>query len=164
MDASEHGAAVSFAQSLKPIKSQADINREIANARKARTTSKPIAHYSFTITKHQSRWSSTDFELNGLYLSLRKLQFLLENKSIFVSTDNAGVASYFKLAANSRQLKLVSFLQSFHLKVYHIAGKLNASADILSRLNSLLASAEKVELELNDHLLLPGSDLDFRKI
>lgn len=149
-DASKYGYGASVTQANKPILSNDDIEREIRQARAGKTSLRPIAHFSYGIGPHQSRWSSTDLELYGLYRIFSHLQFLMKNRKIIILTDNVGCVNFFKLASNSRQLKIVAFLQSFDLKFYHISGELNTSADVLSRLNCLLGSAEKIDVQFKN--------------
>ncbi|GFY06854.1 retrovirus-related Pol polyprotein from transposon opus [Trichonephila clavipes] len=101
---------------------------------------KPIIFYSKRLNETQTRYSTYDRELLGIYLSLKHFEHLLEGNDFVTYTDHKPLTFSFKQKkekASPRQQRQLQYISEFSCKIQHILGKDNIVADTLSRIESI---------------------------
>ncbi|GFU02262.1 retrovirus-related Pol polyprotein from transposon opus [Trichonephila clavipes] len=101
---------------------------------------KPIAFYSKKLNETQTRYSTYDRELLGIYLSVKHFKHLLEGNDFVIYTDHKPLTFAFKQKnekASSRQLRKLQYISEFSCNIQHVLGKDNVVADAFSRIDSI---------------------------
>lgn len=96
----------------------------------------PIAFFSKSLQKAETRYSAFDRELLALYLAIKHFRYFLEGRSFTAYTDHKPLT--FALtgtgdAWSPRQSRHLSFISEFTTDLRHIKGEQNVAADALSR-------------------------------
>ncbi|GFT15684.1 retrovirus-related Pol polyprotein from transposon opus [Trichonephila clavipes] len=101
---------------------------------------KPIAFYSKKLNETQTRYSTYDRELLGIYLSVKHFKQLLEGNDFVIYTDHKPLTFAFKQKnekASPRQQRQLQYISEFSCNIQHVLGKDNVVADALSRIDSI---------------------------
>ncbi|GFU97786.1 retrovirus-related Pol polyprotein from transposon opus [Trichonephila clavipes] len=101
---------------------------------------KPIAFYSKQLNETQTRYSTYDRELLGIYLSVKHFKHLLEGNDFVIYTDHKPQTFAFKQKnekASPRQQRQLQYISEFSCNIQHVLGKDNVVADALSRIDSI---------------------------
>lgn len=90
------------------------------------------------------KWSAHSLELHGLMRALQSCEHLiLPGQDIFVLTDNSSIVHFNTLHFNnSRQKRLLAYLQSFRLHIFYTKGKKLEGPDCLSRVFETMSENE----------------------
>ncbi|GFW84194.1 retrovirus-related Pol polyprotein from transposon opus [Trichonephila clavipes] len=130
---------------------------------------KPIAFYSKKLNETQTRYSTYDRELLGIYLSVKHFKHLLEGNDFVIYTDHKPLTFAFKQKnekASPRQQQL-QYISEFSCNIQHVLGKDNVVADALSRIDSIseinfeeIAEEQTTDEELQQ--LLHNNSLKFK--
>ncbi|GFY19339.1 transposon Tf2-8 polyprotein [Trichonephila clavipes] len=131
---------------------------------------KPIAFYSKKLNETQTRYSTYDRELLGIYLSVKHFKHLLEGNDFIIYTDHKPLTFAFKQKnekASPRQQRQLQYISEFSCNIQHVLGKDNVVADALSRINSIseinfeeIAEEQTTDEELQK--LLHNNSLKFK--
>jgi len=96
--------------------------------------SKPIEFFSHKLSSAQTRYSTFDRELLGMFLSVKHFEHILISKKSILYTDHKPLLYVFEMKHPSpRQQRQISYLSQFDLQILHVAGADNVVADALSR-------------------------------
>ncbi|GFU53945.1 retrovirus-related Pol polyprotein from transposon opus [Trichonephila clavipes] len=101
---------------------------------------KRIAFYSKKRNETQTRYSTYDRELLGIYLSVKHFKHLLEGNDFVIYTDHKPLTFAFKQKnekASPRQQRQLQYISEFSCNIQHVMGKDNVVADALSRIESI---------------------------
>ncbi|GFV99145.1 hypothetical protein TNCV_1511181 [Trichonephila clavipes] len=130
---------------------------------------KPIAFYSKKLNETQTRYSTYDRELLGIYLSVKHFKHLLEGNNFVIYTNHKPLTFAFKQKnekASPRQRQL-QYISEFSCNIQHVLGKDNVVADTLSRIDSIseinfeaIAEEQTTDEELQQ--LLHNNSLKFK--
>jgi hypothetical protein len=93
----------------------------------------PIGLVSKKFSDPASRWSTIEQEGYGMYFGVKAFEYYLKGKEFIIKTDHRNLL-WMELSSINKIVRWRLFLQNFKFKVEHIPGKLNFSADALSRL------------------------------
>ncbi|GFY33088.1 3'-5' RNA helicase YTHDC2 [Trichonephila clavipes] len=131
---------------------------------------KPIAFYSKKLNETQTRYSTYDRELLGIYLSVKHFKHLLEGNDFVIYTDHKPLTFAFKQKnekASPRQQRQHQYISEFSCNIQHVLGKDNVVADALSRIHSIseinfeeIAEEQTTDEELQ--ILLHNNSLKFK--
>ncbi|GFV92994.1 retrovirus-related Pol polyprotein from transposon opus [Trichonephila clavipes] len=131
---------------------------------------KPIAFYSKKLNETQTRYSTYDRELLGIYLSVKHFKHLLEGNDFVIYTDHKPLTFAFKQKnekASPRQQRQLQYISEFSCNIQHVLGKDNVVADALSRIDSIseinfeeIAEEQTTDEELQQ--LLHNNSLKFK--
>ncbi|GFS92492.1 transposon Tf2-9 polyprotein [Trichonephila clavipes] len=130
---------------------------------------KPIAFYSKKLNETQTRYSTYDRELLGIYLSVKHFKHLLEGNDFVIYTDHKPLTFAFKQneKASPRQQRQLQYISEFSCNIQHVLGKDNVVADALSRIDSIseinfeeIAEEQTTDEELQK--LLHNNSLKFK--
>ncbi|GFW99422.1 transposon Tf2-9 polyprotein [Trichonephila clavipes] len=131
---------------------------------------KPIAFYSKKLNETQTRYSTYDRELLGVYLSVKHFKHLLEGNDFVIYTDHKPLTFAFKQKnekASPRQQRQLQYISEFSCNILHVLGKDNVVADALSRIDSIseinfeeIAEEQTTDEELQQ--LLDSNALKFK--
>ncbi|RUS73921.1 hypothetical protein EGW08_018311 [Elysia chlorotica] len=94
------------------------------------------AFFSKQLRPSETKYSTFDRELLGLYLTIRHFRFYLEGRHFTSYTDHkplVGAMSKLSDPWSARQQRQLSYISEFSTDIRHIAGKTNVVADCLSR-------------------------------
>jgi len=98
------------------------------------THSEPIEFFSHKLSPAQTRYSTFDRELLGLYMSVKHFEHFLIVKPAVVYTDHKPLLHYLTMKHPSpRQQHHMSYLSQFNIELRYIRGAENVVADCLSR-------------------------------
>lgn len=93
-----------------------------------------IAYASRSLKGAERRYTITELEGLALVWCLRKWRVILMGRRVRVKTDHRALKFVSACAvASQRMARWLDFLQEFDLDIYHIPGKANTTADVLSR-------------------------------
>ncbi|GFU76012.1 retrovirus-related Pol polyprotein from transposon opus [Trichonephila clavipes] len=131
---------------------------------------KPIAFYSKKLNETQTRYSTYDRELLGIYLSVKYFKHLLEGNDFVIYTDHKPLTFAFKQKnekASPRQQRQLQYISEFSCNIQHVLGKDNVVADALPRIDSIseinfeeIAEEQTTDEELQQ--LLHNNSLKFK--
>ncbi|QQP39551.1 Putative tick transposon, partial [Caligus rogercresseyi] len=96
----------------------------------------PLAFWSRALSETQKRYSTFDRELLGVKESIKHFIWALDGQEFNLFTDHKPLVSAISVRNPSwtpRQFRAFSFIAEFNCTIAHISGKLNHTADILSR-------------------------------
>ena len=96
----------------------------------------PIAFFSKSLQKAETRYSAFDRELLALYLAIKHFRYFLEGRSFTAYTDHKPLTFALTGTGNTwspRQSRHLSFISEFTTDLRHIKGEHNLAADTLSR-------------------------------
>ncbi|GFX98998.1 hypothetical protein TNCV_4301731 [Trichonephila clavipes] len=131
---------------------------------------KPIAFYSKKLNETQTRYSTYDRELLGIYLSVKHFKHLPEGNDFVIYTDHKPLIFAFKQKnekAPPRQQRELQYISEFSCNIQHVLGKDNVVAAALSRIDSIseinfeaIAEEQNTDEELQQ--LLHNNSLKFK--
>ncbi|GFW10559.1 uncharacterized protein TNCV_893541 [Trichonephila clavipes] len=124
--------------------------------------------YSKKLTETQTRYSTYDRELLGIYLSVN-FKHLLEGNDFVIYTDHKPLTFAFKQKnekASPRQQRQL-YISEFSCNIQHVLGKDNVVADALSRIHSISKSTlrklqKKQTTDEELQILLHNNSLKFK--
>ncbi len=104
----------------------------------------PISFFSRKMTPAETRYSTFDRELLGVYLSIKKFRHFLEGRLFHVLTDHKPLTYALNVRSDRhspRQARHLDFIAQFTSTIRHVSGTDNVVADALSRIetNALLS-------------------------
>ena len=111
----------------------------------------PIGFCSQKLSPAATKWITYEQELYGIVFSLRFFQELLYGKEFIIQTDHRNL-TFLKSSEVPKIQRWLLFMQSFHFSIYHIPGKTNHVADMLSRCHVIYQ--KESEVLLDDNILL----------
>jgi hypothetical protein len=131
---------------------------------------RPICFLSKRLNRHEKNYWPTELEVAGLVWTIRKVRHLVDDAAqVIVFTDHQAtkdivLQTNFRHSTPHRQnLRLVRaslYLSQFpHIKVLHIAGKLNIVPDALSRLQAIEDDEVTDESDIYDALHIQATML-----
>ena len=126
----------------------------------------PIAFFSKSLQKAETRYSAFDRELLGLYLAIKHFRYFLEGRSFTAYTDHKPLT--FALSGTGdawspRQSRHLSFISEFTTDLRHITGKQNVAADALSRAPvNELDTTTTMSLDYDNMAMLQENDPDIQ--
>ncbi|GFW99317.1 retrovirus-related Pol polyprotein from transposon opus [Trichonephila clavipes] len=99
---------------------------------------KTIAFYSKKLNETQTRYSTYDRELLGIYLSVKHFKHLLEGNDFIIYTEHKPLTFAFKQKHEkaSRRQQQLQYISEFSCNIQHVLGKDNVVADALSKIES----------------------------
>ena len=116
---------------------------------------KPIAYFSKKLKPAETRYSTFDRELLGVYLAIRHFRYFSEGRKFHIVTDHKPLT--YALSSTSdryspRQIRHLDYICQFSSDIRYVKGEENAAADALSRIevNSLLKSSSAPIIDFND--------------
>lgn len=137
---------------------------------------RPLAFFSAEFTGHQKNWSTFEKEAYAIYMSFKKLDYILGASSkTHVYTDHRNLLFVFNplaveptLARHvvSKVQRLALFLSQFSYTIEHVPGHLNKFADIMTRWlrgyrrGTARSTVKNVREMLNSRQILPSTDSD----
>ncbi|XP_047985266.1 uncharacterized protein LOC125225551 [Leguminivora glycinivorella] len=135
----------------------------------------PLAFFSRKLNAAQRKYSPYDRELLAIYEAIRYFRYMVEARTFSIYTDHKPLTYAFSTRRDNcspRQYRYLDYISQFTTDVRFIAGRDNAVADTLSRIEELafapfdyqsLARDQDADTELQD-LLRDGSSLDLQKV
>ena len=93
----------------------------------------PIGLISKKFSEVATRWSTIEQEGYGVYFGVKSFDYYLKGKEFIIRTDHRNLL-WMEMSSINKIVRWRLFLQGFRFKLIHIEGKLNFSADALSRL------------------------------
>lgn len=97
----------------------------------------PIAYFSKALSEAQTRYSTFDRELLGIYMAIKHFRRLIEGREFTIFTDHRPLTYSFtkkpSLNDTPRRIRYLDFISQFSTDVRHISGSDNVVADALSR-------------------------------
>ena len=110
---------------------------------KIKTVLHPVAFVSGGFRGSQLNWAAMTKEAFGVYISVRKLSFFLQESDVTIRTDHKPLRKFLnRQTQNSKVNNWGVELQSFRLKLEIVEGKQNVLADALSRLVRISPESE----------------------
>ena len=103
-----------------------------------------IAILSQSFTDVQFRWSTPEKEGYAIYLTLKKLQYLLRDIRFSLQTDHKNL-TFIRDSGSQKVLRWKYLIQEFDFYLSHIKGDDNIVADALSRLCPASALSRKID-------------------
>ena len=108
----------------------------------------PIRFISKTLSKAEKRWDTVEKEAYAIFFALKKLKYLLHDKSFTIRTDSKNL-SYMNAENKSQKVQRWKLhCQEFDFRVEHIPGEENIEADGFSRLVQPLHVEGEANLQL----------------
>ena len=99
----------------------------------------PLEFFSKKLLESQSRYSTFDRELLGIFLSVKHFRHLVEGRELTIFTDHKPLTYLTTMKDPSpRQQKQICYITEFTSDIQHVAGKDNIVADYLSRSCAIL--------------------------
>ena len=101
---------------------------------------KPLAYFSKKLSPAQTRYSTYDRELLGIYEAVKYFRHMLEGRIFTIFTDHKPLIFAFKQRsdkASPRQLRHLDFISQFSTDIRYVEGSENIVADTLSRLEKI---------------------------
>lgn len=101
---------------------------------------KPLSFFSRKFTPSETKYSTYDRELLGIYSAVKYFKYLLEGRNFQIFTDHKPLTYAFRQKsdkASPRQTRHLDYISQFSTDIIHISGKNNIVADALSRINSI---------------------------
>ena len=98
--------------------------------------SMPVAYYSKKLNRHQQNYSTIEKEALALVLAVQHFELYITNGQgeVIVYTDHNPLAFLDRMKTrNQRLYRWGLLLQSYPIRIEHVAGKDNVIADALSR-------------------------------
>ena len=114
----------------------------------------PVAFGSKVFSPAQLKMSIYSKEFLAIYMAFIEFAHILweTSKPTIVLTDNKSLTRFFQMKAIPPSLwNACDYVLQFNFKIAHIAGSVNAAADILSRLE--LKVTEKIHLKIREDVL-----------
>ena len=115
----------------------------------------------------ETRYSTFDRELLGVYLAIRHFRYFLEGRKFHIVTDHKPLT--YALSSTSdryspRQIRHLDYIYQFSSDIRYVKGEENAAADALSRIevNSLLKSSSAPIIDFNDIAHAQQGDQELR--
>ena len=96
----------------------------------------PLAFFSKQLRPRETKYSTFDRELLGLYLAIRHFKFYIEGRNFTSYTDHkplVGAMSKISDPWTARQQRQLAYISEFSTDIRHISGKTNVVVDCLSR-------------------------------
>ena len=93
----------------------------------------PLYFVSAKFSSEATRWSTIEQECYAIYYALRTLEYYLWGKPVVIETDHNNL-QYMEMSAVPKIVRWRIYIQSFMTMIKHIPGKLNQTADYLSRM------------------------------
>jgi hypothetical protein len=98
---------------------------------------RPIGFFSRKLQPAETRYSTFDRELLGVYLAIRHFRWFIEGRVFHVYTDHKPLN--FAISSGStqpspQQIRQLAFISEFTTDLQHVMGKNNAVADAFSRI------------------------------
>lgn len=100
----------------------------------------PLGFFSKKLETAQTKYSTYDRELLGIYLGIKHFRHMLEGRNFIVYTDHKPLTFAFNQKsdkASPRQIRQLDFISQFSTDIRHISGVQNDVADLLSRIESV---------------------------
>jgi cleavage and polyadenylation specificity factor subunit 1 len=97
---------------------------------------RPLAFFSRKLTPPESKYSTFDRELLGLYAAVRHFRFLLEGRVFHILTDHKPLVAAMRRVSppwSARVQRHLAYVSEFTTGIRHTPGKVNVVADALSR-------------------------------
>ena len=115
---------------------------------------RPIAFFSRKLKPAETRYSTFDRELLGVYLAIRHFRWFVEGRSFHVYTDHKPLT--FAISSGStqrspRQIRQLAFISEFTTDLRHVKGKNNAVADAFSRVQINVTSYTEIDFRAMAH-------------
>jgi transposase InsO family protein len=110
---------------------------------------KPVAFVSKMLSDSEIRWTTTEKEAYAIVYCLKKLEYLLRDRTFTLRTDHKNLI-YVDAESSAKVKRWKLVVQEYDFFIEHIAGKLNTVADGFSRLLQL----EEEHLYLHDEFSL----------
>ena len=107
----------------------------------------PIAFFSKALKPAETRYSTFDRELLGIYLAVKHFRYFLEGCQFHIKTDHKPLT--FSLSGSPdkyspRQVRHLDLISQFTTDIRHVEGPCNAAADALSRIVLNAVHSEEV--------------------
>ena len=93
----------------------------------------PIAFISKMLDEREERWTTTEKECYAIIYCIKKLEYLLRDRSFTLRTDHKNLI-YIDSETSKKVKRWKLFIQEFDFYIEHIPGKENVAADGFSRL------------------------------
>ena len=126
----------------------------------------PIAFFSKSLQKAETRYSAFDRELLALYLAIKHFRYFLEGRSFTAYTDHKPLTFALTGTGNTwspRQSRHLSFISEFTTDLRHIKGEHNLAADTLSRAPvNELDTTMTMSLDYDNMAALQENDTDIQ--
>ena len=140
----------------------------------------PIAYFSKKLKPRETRYSTFDRELLGVYLAVKHFRHFVEGRTFHILTDHKPLTYALSTPSDRhtpRQIRHLDYISQFTTDIRYVCGSSNAAADALSRItaNGLqtdkppvidfeeMATAQKQDAELLK-LWLSSSSLTFKDV
>ena len=98
----------------------------------------PLHFVSAKFSDEAQRWSTIEQECYAIYYAMRNLEYYLWGKPIVIETDHNNL-QYMEMSIVPKIVRWRIYIQSFMTMIKHIPGKLNQTADYLSRMFAMAA-------------------------
>lgn len=119
----------------------------------------PLGFYSQKLSSAQQKYSTYDRELTAMYQGMCHFRYMLEGRKCYIVTDHRPLIFAFcqkPEKASPRRVRQLDFIGQFTTDIRHIPGEQNATADLLSRIQTLnqtvdyakIAAAQRGDEEL----------------
>ena len=106
----------------------------------------PLGFYSQKLFNTEKNYSTYDRELLAIYKSIKNFRYMVEGKQFTIYTDHKPLVFAFQQKpdkASPRQLRQLDFISQFSTDIRHVPGTENTSADMLSRIETILCPDAK---------------------
>ena len=103
---------------------------------------RPLGFFSRRFKPVQTRYSTFDRELLGVYLAVRHFRHALEGREVIILTDHKPLTSALTAISDRhspREARHLDYVAQFTADIRHVPGKDNVPADALSRTVAMLS-------------------------
>lgn len=134
----------------------------------------PLGFFSKRLETAQTKYSTYDRELLGIFLGIKHFRHMLEGRCFIVYTDHKPLIYAFNQKmdkASPRQIRQLDFISQFSTDIRHISGAKNDVADLLSRIEPVdsiiidfaeMAKFQKTDEELKALLNTPAPETSLK--
>lgn len=106
----------------------------------------PIAYFSKKLKPRETRYSTFDRELLGVYLAIKHFRHFVEGRTFHVLTDHKPLTYALSTPSDRhtpRQIRHLDYISQFTTDVRHVRGTDNPAADALSRIETITLHSDK---------------------
>ena len=116
--------------------------------------SSPLGFFSRKLSDTETHYSTFDRELLAAFLAVKKWKHFVNSERLTLFTDHkplVGALKNSKDRDSDRQQRQISFIIEYAADIFHIPGKDNVVADVLSQ--SMPSTIQSIEMDKNVELI-----------
>lgn len=108
---------------------------------------RPVAFFSWVLSKAENNYSTFDKELTAVFAAIQKFKHWLDGQEFHVLTDHKPLVKAISKATDavSGRQRQLSFISKFKSNIHHLPGSQNAVADFLSQPSQSAATPDEAD-------------------